>query len=215
MLVDRSVIIDSMTLSLIYYFAVKIFYLAVTNCVFRSYYILERSNSIERLVDFMTHEQFKADITAYRGMVYRLAFNCMGNHFDADDVTQETFLRIYRHKKPFVNEEHKRAFLVRVAINLCKDMQKSAWFRKRSVLDNNLQAAQNKDESESVLQEHILKLKPNYRAVIFLFYYEEFTITEIAKILKISETAVTTRLNRARNQLRSHFEINKEAIFHE
>ena len=163
----------------------------------------------------MTHDQFNADVTAYRSMVYRLAFNCMGNRFDADDVTQETFLRIYRYKKPFANEEHKKAFLIRVTINLCKDMQKSAWFRKHRVQDKEVSVNQSTDESENVLREHILKLKPKYRAVIFLFYYEEYSTAEIAKILKISETAVTTSLNRARNQLHSYLTINEEAICYE
>jgi len=140
----------------------------------------------------------------------------MGNRHDAEDVTQEAFLRFYRHKKPFTDEEHKKAFLIRVAVNLCKDLQKSAWFRKRTGPVEEFSVSQSLSESnvdEAFLREQILKLKPNYRAVIFLFYYEGYTAAETAKILKISETAVTTRLNRARNQLRTQLFNERNEIY--
>ena len=163
----------------------------------------------------MTQEQLSDDVTAYSRIVYRLAFGCTGNRFDAEDVVQETFLRLFHCKKPFVDEEHKKAFLLRVASNLCKDMFKSAWFRKRIDLDENIPANDCFTNSEDVLRDYVLRLKPAYRAVVFLFYYEEYSTKEIADILKMSETAVTTRLNRARNQLRTELTNNKEDLIHE
>jgi len=162
----------------------------------------------------MTHEQLNADIAEYHGMVFRLAFSCMGNRFDADDVTQEVFIRLYRYKKTFSGDEHKKAFLIRVTVNICKDMQKSAWFKKRVPLDENIPASntsgENENENEGILQEYINELKPKYRAVVFLHYYEGYSTSEIAKMLKTPESTITTRLSRARNYLKSQLISNKE-----
>ena len=158
----------------------------------------------------MTHEQLNADITKYHSMVFRLAFSCMGNRFDADDVSQEVFIRLYRRNKVFSNDEHKKAFLIRVTVNICKDIQKSAWFKRRVPLDESVPSQDSIDENESVLEEYIKELKPNYRAVVFLHYYEGYTTAEIAKMLRIPESTVTTRLSRARNQLKIQLITNKE-----
>ena len=164
----------------------------------------------------MTREQLSADIAAYHDMVYRLAFSCTGNRFDADDITQDAFMRLYMYKKSFSDDEHKKAFLIRVTTNLFKDMRKSAWFRKRTELDESIPAKdgigdENK-EIESTLCDYILELKPNYRAVIYLHYYEGYTTAEIAKILKIPESTVTTRLSRAREKLKTQINGNREVF---
>jgi RNA polymerase sigma-70 factor (ECF subfamily) len=158
----------------------------------------------------MTQKQLCADIDEYRVMVYRLAFACTGNHYDADDVTQDAFMRLYQYNKPFASDEHKKAFLIRMTSNLCKDIQKSAWFRKRTELDENMAASKNDDinDEEDALRKCILDLKPKYRSVIFLHYYEGYSTAEIAKIMHISESAVTTRLSRARSQLKTQLTIS-------
>jgi len=163
----------------------------------------------------LTQEQLSADVSAYRLGIYRLAFSCMGNRFDAEDVVQDTFLRLFQQKKNFSDEEHKKAFLIRVAINRCKDMHKSAWFKKRVELDDCIPADDYLNKSENILRDYIIRLKPRYRAVIFLFYYEEYSVAEIAGILKMSETAVTTRLSRARKQLKIELINNKEELIYE
>jgi len=165
----------------------------------------------------MTREQLAADIETYHGMVYRFAYGCTGNRFDADDVTQDTFIRLYQYKKLFSSDEHKKAFLLRVTANLCNDMRKSAWFRKCIDLDENIPANESPEcgiskDDENILQDYILKLKQKYRAVIFLHYYEDYTTAEIAKILKIPESTVTTRLSRARSQLKTQLNANKEVF---
>jgi RNA polymerase sigma-70 factor (ECF subfamily) len=160
----------------------------------------------------LTHEELNADVKTYRGMVYRLAFGCTGSRFDADDVTQEVFLKLYQYKKTFENGEHKKAFLLRVTINLCKNLQKSAWFKRRGELDENTPYRDAYNENERVLRDYVLGLKPKYRAVIFLFYYERYSVSETAKILKISESAVTTRLNRARSQLKTQLTSDMEVF---
>ncbi|MCL2628352.1 MAG: RNA polymerase sigma factor [Oscillospiraceae bacterium] len=163
----------------------------------------------------MTQEQLGKDVCTYRPIIYRLAFSCMGNRFDAEDVVQDTFLKLYQCKKDFADDEHKKAFLLRVASNRCKDLHKSAWFRKRADLDESLPAADCFIKSENTLREYVLRLKPAFRAVIFLFYYEGYSAAQIANILKMSETAVTTRLSRARRQLKVELINNKEELINE
>ena len=163
----------------------------------------------------MTREQLSADVEIYHNMIYRLAYGCTGNRFDAEDITQDTFVRFYLYKKPFSSDEHKKAFLLRVTANLCKNMHKSAWFRKRVDLNDDIPVSESPEcdiskDNENTLQNYILELKQKYRAVIFLHYYEGYTTAEIAKTLKIPESTVTTRLSRARGQLKTKIVTNKE-----
>jgi RNA polymerase sigma-70 factor (ECF subfamily) len=160
----------------------------------------------------MTHEQLNSDVRSYRSTVYRLAFGCTGSRFDADDITQEVFLRLFKYEKPFSSDEHKKAFLLRVTINLCKNLHKSAWLRKRGELDENAKYYDNYGDDESILRDYVLGLKPNYRAVVYLFYYEGYSAAETARLLKISESAVTTRLNRARHILKTQL-LNDREVF--
>jgi len=163
----------------------------------------------------MTREQLAADIEIYHSMIYRFAYGCTGNRFDADDITQDAFIRLYLYKKLFSSDEHKKAFLLRVTANLCTNMYKSAWFRKRIDLNDNIPVNENPEsgiskDDEITLQNYILELKQKYRAVIFLHYYEGYTTAEIAKTLKIPESTVTTRLSRARSQLKTKIITDKE-----
>lgn len=161
----------------------------------------------------ITNEELNKAVAAYHNTVYRLAFGCMGNRFDAEDITQEAFLRFYTSREFFNGAEHEKAFLIRVTINLCKNLHKSAWFRKRAPFDETLPISGGINEDESILREYILRLKPAYRAVIFLYYYEGYSVAETAKILKISEGSVKMRLNRARGQLKTSLIKDKEADY--
>jgi len=162
----------------------------------------------------MTHQELNTDVANYHGIVYRLAYGCTGNRSDAEDVTQETFLRLYQCAKTFADGEHKKAFLIRVTVNLCKNLRKSAWASRRSELSEDIPANDglNEAESEAVFRAYIKRLKPIYRAVIYLHYYEGYPVKEAADILKISEPAVTKRLQRAREQLKTQLITNMEVL---
>ena len=138
-------------------------------------------------------------IHKYHSTVYRLAYSYLKNPDDAEDVVQETFLRLYLSNTEFETDENIKAWLIRVAINLSKDMLKSSWFRGRTELDKDIPA---KEKNEDTISEIIEKLKPEYRAVIFLFYYEGYSVKEIAEMNEISVSAATTRLSRARKKLK-------------
>lgn len=139
-------------------------------------------------------------IEKYHGTVYRLAYSYLKNSHDAEEIVQEVFLKLYMSDGCFERDDNVKAWLIRVSINLCKDRVKSFWFKYRSELDMDIST---ESEEENSLLEIINRLKPEYRAIILLFYYEDYSVKEIAKMLGISPTAVTTRLSRARKKLKN------------
>lgn len=150
-------------------------------------------------------------------MVYRLAFSYIGNRFDADDITQDVFLRFYN-KKIFTDNEHKKAFLIRATINASKNILKSSWNKKRIDLtefNNALSYNENFNEDEEELRSYIIRIKPKYRAVIYFYYYEGYSTAQTAKILKLSESSVKTQLYRARIQLKEIITGERKGIVHE
>ena len=138
-------------------------------------------------------------IEKYHGTVFRVAYSYVKNREDAEDIAQEAFLRLFNSDAEFKADENAKAWLIRVSINLAKDMLKSSWFKGRTELDRDI-PYENKEES--IMFDCIQRLKPEYCSVILLFYYEGYSVKEIAEILRISPTLVTTRLSRARKQLK-------------
>jgi RNA polymerase sigma-70 factor (ECF subfamily) len=139
----------------------------------------------------------------YIDTIYRLALSRTNSHQYAEDITQEVFLKLMSNRKQFESEEHLKAWLLRVTINLTKDLFSSAWFRKTSELDENLSYTH---EEESDLYYALAKLPQKYRTVIHLHYYEGYQIDEIAKITNASVGTVKSQLHRGRQMLKSILE---------
>lgn len=135
--------------------------------------------------------------------LYRAAFAVCKNPQDAEDVVQETLLSYYRSDKEFESDEHIRAWLIRVAVNKAKNAAICFWRRNRRSLEEAMDALAFESEGDRDLLDAVLRLPERYRIVIHLFYYEDYSIKEIATLLRLSEGAVKSRLNRARKQLRN------------
>ena len=135
----------------------------------------------------------------YGDMVYRLALAQTHSSHDADDVFQEVFLRYLRAAHAFREEEHRKAWLLRVTVNCCKKLHGSFWRRHTVALSEAL-PAQNSDEGE--LLGLLEGLPPKYRAVLHLYYYECYATEEIAAILGRSPGTVRSQLSRGRALLR-------------
>ncbi|WP_191396432.1 RNA polymerase sigma factor [Flavonifractor sp. An306] len=135
----------------------------------------------------------------YGDMVYRLALAQTHSSHDADDVFQEVFLRYLRAAHAFREEEHRKAWLLRVTVNCCKKLHGSFWRRHTVALSEAL-PAQNSDEGE--LLGLLEGLPPKYRAVLHLYYYEGYATEEIAAILGRSPGTVRSQLSRGRALLR-------------
>jgi RNA polymerase sigma factor (sigma-70 family) len=132
----------------------------------------------------------------YADMVRRICYIYLRNQADVEDIFQNVFLKLLQHTDKFENEEHKKAWLCRVSINQCKDFHKS-FFRKNvcSIDDVDLLY---EDEVENEVMREVLSLPPKYKDVIYLFYYEGYTVPEIAKLLGKKENTVYSHLHRAK-----------------
>ncbi len=139
-------------------------------------------------------------IRRYADAVYKLAYARTGSRVDAEDVFQEVFLRYVKNKPAFRDEEHRKAWLLRVTVNCAKSLTRSFWNRRTEGLSENL-IFDNVEEYD--LSCELARLKPQEREVIHLFYYEDMSTKEIASVIGISESAVRTRLSRARKALRA------------
>ena len=133
--------------------------------------------------------------------VFRFAYVRLGNRQDAEDVTQETFLRLVRSAPEFPDDTRALAWLFQVAANCANDLFRRPW-RRREVSVDELPEVGRDDPQAGGALEAVMALPPKYRTVIHLFYYEDRSIAEISDILRISPSAVKTRLSRARKQLK-------------
>ena len=136
-------------------------------------------------------------------MVYRLAVLNTRNRYEAEDVFQEVFLKLFRHKEGICNEEHLKAWLIRVTVNQCKSLAVTVWNKRRVSMESVAEQGEEMqaDEGESEVYEAVKKLPPKYREVIHLFYYEELQIREIAAVLERNEATIKTQLARGRQML--------------
>lgn len=134
----------------------------------------------------------------YGDDVFRLAFSYLGSRPDAEDVCQTVFLKLAEGGIRLIPGKEK-AWLLTCAANACKNHLRSFWRRNVGELDENIPFRSREDQA---VYQAVMTLPPKYRAVIHLYYYEGYDQREIGEILRISRTAVQTRMSRARNMLK-------------
>ena len=135
----------------------------------------------------------------------RLCYLYLHDEAMAEDAVQETFLKVYRSLTNFRGEANEKTWLTRIAINTCKDMLRSGWFRHmdRRVTAETQPARQEADPYHREVAAAVMNLPRKLREVILLYYYSGLNTLEIAETLKISQPAVTGRLKRARERLKT------------
>ena len=154
----------------------------------------------------MERSAFQATVGQYQDMVYRVALHQFGVLQDAEDAVQEVFLRLYTEEKLFESGEHLRRWLIRVTLNVCRDTLKSPWRKRRVPLDTVPDQPVFDNPEERELYQAVMALPEKYRVTLYLFYYEELSTKEIAELLGLRQTAVTTRLSRGRELLKKRLE---------
>ena len=138
----------------------------------------------------------------YGDMVYRLALVRTRSVADAEDVVQEVFLRCLKNNPVFESAEHQKAWLLKVALNCSKTLLGSA-FRRHSVPEDAMGELVSEDDTpDSTVYDAVLKLPEKYRTAIHLYYYEDYSVKEIATIMRTTESTVKSWLHRARGMLK-------------
>ena len=148
-----------------------------------------------------SEEEANRAIERYADTVRRICMVHLKNYADTEDIFQTVFLKYVLYSEPFENEEHEKAWIIRVTINECKDFLKNI-FRRHTSLEEAQEIPIEEKEDLSYIREAVLKLPDKYKSVIYLFYYEGYTAVEIAGILHKKENTVYTWMNRARQMLK-------------
>lgn len=155
----------------------------------------------------MDGESFRRVVERYRDMVFRVAYTYMRSAPDADDVTQDVFLKLLKSDASFDSEEHLRRWLVRVTVNACRSLFRTPWRRVEDIEGYAHALAMPTKEHEDLFSA-VMRLPERFRVPIVLFYYGGFSTDEIAGLLRLRAATVRTRLTRGRARLRSLLEVD-------
>lgn len=136
-------------------------------------------------------------------MIYRIAIHNLKNPADAEDIMQEVCLAMLKKLPCDADDDYTKRWLIRVTINKCNSYLRLVWQKRRESLDDYLYLEA--PEHKGVMEE-IFDLPKDYRNIIYLYYYESYTIAEIAEILKRNPNTVSVYLQRARKKLREILE---------
>ena len=147
-------------------------------------------------------------VPKYQDNLYQAAFAVLQNCADAQDAVQLVFIKYHRLEQEFENEDHIRKWLFRLVINQARDIRRSFWRRHRASITEAVENIAEELESgeDRALFEAVCSLPGMYRITLQLFYYEDFSVREIADLMSVSESAVKKRLSRGRQMLRDVLE---------
>lgn len=153
----------------------------------------------------MTNRQLENYFKTYYAPCYRIAFTQMKTRSDAEDVVQEVFLRLLKYQPGFASLDHEKAWMIRTTLNLCRDVLKSRWsstirMEELSIEDKKSYTNPYVDTDDTLWA--LLELPHMYRICLYLFYYEDYSIKEIAQAIEEPENTVKTRLKRGREMLK-------------
>jgi len=157
------------------------------------------------------NDSVESILEKYSDMVFRIAYSRTKNSHDAEDVMQDVFLRYIKSKPCFESEEHEKAWFIRVTINRTKSLLTSSWFKRTTGLDQN----QCEDALSTFITERsevfyaVLELPKDMRTVVHLYYYEDYSVREIAGLMDKSESCIKSVLMRARKKLKNLLEVNE------
>lgn len=151
----------------------------------------------------MSKEEFATFAEKYMDTIYRVAYSWTKNPDDANDVTQDVLIQLYKTSKEFESDSHLKNWLIRVTVNQCKMLFRSPW-NKIEDIGEYANTLGFDEESYLDLFQAVMRLDKKYRVPLLLFYYEGYSTVEIASILNVPEKTVSTRLFRAKAKLKDY-----------
>lgn len=143
-------------------------------------------------------------VHTYSNMLYRICIVMLGNEADAEDAVQDTFCRYLEQNKKFTDKEHEKAWLITVAANRCRDMQRMRLRHSKVELEKITASYEAPDYNEVIAE--LIKLPPSIKSVVYLHYIEGYKLTEVSEMMRISSNAVKKRLQRGRKMLKLKLE---------
>ena len=149
--------------------------------------------------------EFNAAYDLYADMLYKIAFLHTADKDESEDILQEVFIKLLYKSPTFKSSEHKKAWLIKTTVNQCKDFLKSSR-RKVLPLNDEILGDELFDERKLDVRNKLLKLDAKYKTVLFLYYYEDYTVEMIATTLSLSKSNVKMRLKRGRELLKNELE---------
>lgn len=152
------------------------------------------------------NEKITETLEKYSDMVRRICFLYLKNSADVDDIFQEVFLKLLQRKAPFDSDEHEKAWLIRVTINKCKDVFKNFWHRNIDPIENAELIFE--DNADKELMQVVLSLPKKYKDVIYLYYYEGYSVPEMSKLLDKKENTIYSHLHRAKALIKEKLEVD-------
>ncbi len=155
--------------------------------------------------DIIHETQFDHLVAAYQTALLRMCYVCLKDRAMAEDAVQETYLKAYKSIENFRGECSEKSWLMKIAINTCRDMQRSGWFKhmdRRITPELLVEKSVVPREDDSSLAIEMMGLPSKLQEVLLLYYYQGMTIAEVGKILGISKVTVSHRLKQAKERLR-------------
>jgi RNA polymerase sigma-70 factor (ECF subfamily) len=153
----------------------------------------------------MTEEKYIQAVNDHADSLFRIAYSVCKNRQDAEDSVQNSFMKLFTTQKSFSSDEHMKNYLVKITVNYCKHMFTTPWKKKVVLLEeyNNEDYYTMEDREEHYeVYNAVMSLPQKYRLVVHLYYFEDYSVKEISKLINEKETTIQTRLMRAREKLK-------------
>ncbi len=145
-------------------------------------------------------EYYSTVYDKYANDLYRVSLVYLKKREDAEEAVTDAFIRLMEYRSAFENDAHEKAWLMKTAVNICKNMRKSAW-AKNVTPDDEVLSYMSAPEEVSIMED-VLSLPPKYRVIIYMHYYQGYKAAEIAQMLDMSVNTVLSRLSRGRRKLK-------------
>ena len=150
----------------------------------------------------MTDQQFVPLAQRYMDTIFRIAYSYLRSQADADDVTQDVLIQLYKTDTAFESDDHLKHWLIRVTVNRCKNIFRSPWRKVEDIADYENSLTFEAPEHRELF-DAVMALDKRYRLPVLLYYYEGYSQKEVAGLLSLPEETVRTRLFRARGKLKT------------
>lgn len=148
-------------------------------------------------------EDIQRAVFKYSNMLFKICLVSLGNEHDAKDAVQDTFYQYIRKRTEFENEEHEKAWLIRVATNICKNMLRFKFMHPKIDIDALYDYSESEEDGE--ILEDLMLIPYKFKTVMILHYVEGYKVNEIAKVIGKTPSAVKMRLKKGRKLLKQEY----------